>query len=38
MLVEVGAEEHAEDAEQVDLEQKTKSEFEQDQVDGDGWI
>jgi hypothetical protein len=38
MFVEVRAEEHAQDAEQVDFEKKAKSEFEENQVDGDGWI
>ena len=38
MFVEVDADKHPEDAQNVDLNAEAKYELEQDQVDGEGWV
>ena len=38
VLIDVGAEEHAQDGQEVHFKEKAKGKFHQDQIHGHGWV
>jgi len=38
MFIEIGTQQHSENAEEIDFEEKAQGEFYQDEVDANGWV